>query len=195
MSTHHEQATPGKAGEPPAHKFPEPSLYPVTHHRRANRTADYKAYLRLGVLGYRTNSKQHMYRQGRRSGPSARAHYTLELLRASHPRPLRQHDPSCETDAADSDARSLTGVGSARALRLRAARGPCGGERPARHGQRGCASAHGSRGPSPADGYSAGTYACSLELQGRSGRQCLNASMKADKPCVALPGYKRPPPT
>jgi hypothetical protein len=54
MSTHYEQATPGKAGEPPAHQFPEPSLYPVSHHRRANRTANYKAYLRPGVLGYHT---------------------------------------------------------------------------------------------------------------------------------------------
>jgi hypothetical protein len=50
-------------------------------------------------------------------------------------------------------------------LRRRAARGPCDGARPGRRGRRGCASARGNRGPSPADGCSAGTYACSLELQ------------------------------
>ena len=58
MSTQHEQTTPGERGDPPAHEFPEPSLYPVANHRRANRTADYKAYLRLGVLGYRTGRQQ-----------------------------------------------------------------------------------------------------------------------------------------
>jgi hypothetical protein len=99
MGTHYEQASPGKAGEPPAHKFPEPPLYPVTHHRRANRTADYKAYLRLGVLGYRTGSKQYMCGQGRGADPPARAHDALELLRAPHPRSLRQHDPSSKTEA------------------------------------------------------------------------------------------------
>jgi hypothetical protein len=57
MSAQHEQAAPGKAGESPAHQFPEPSLYPVTHHRRANRTADYQAYLRPSVLGYRADSQ------------------------------------------------------------------------------------------------------------------------------------------
>jgi len=49
MSTHHEQATPGKRGDPPAHQFPEPSLYPVANHRRANCTANHKAYLRTGI--------------------------------------------------------------------------------------------------------------------------------------------------
>ena len=58
MSTQHEQATPGKRGDPPAHEFPEPSLYPVANHRRANRTASYKAYLWPGVLGYQTGGRQ-----------------------------------------------------------------------------------------------------------------------------------------
>jgi len=101
MSAHHEQATPGKAGESPAHQFPEPSLYPVTHHRRANRTADYKAYLRLGVLGYRTGSQEDVCGQGRATGPAARAHRALELFRAPHPRLLRQHNPSSEAELGD----------------------------------------------------------------------------------------------
>jgi hypothetical protein len=54
---------------------------------------------------------------------------------------------------------------SLRSLRRRSARGPYGGGRRGRRGQHGYASAHGNRGPSPADGCSAGTYACSLELQ------------------------------
>ena len=52
MCTQHKQTTPRKRDDPPTHQFPEPSLYPVANHRRANRTANYKAYLRLGVLGY-----------------------------------------------------------------------------------------------------------------------------------------------
>ena len=160
MCTQHEQATPGKRGDPPAHQFPEPSLYPVANHRRANRTADYKAYLRLGVLGYQTGGQQQVTGQGRATGPSARAHRALELFRASHPRLLRQHDPPAQP------GRSTPPVGPQRTgIRLRAARGPCGGGRQGRRGRHGYASARGNRGPSPADGCSAGTYACSLELQ------------------------------
>jgi hypothetical protein len=96
MSAHHERGPPGKAGEPPAHQLPEPSLYPVAHYRRANRTANYKAYLRLSVLGYGTGSRKHRCGQGRTARPAARAHHALELLRAPHPRLLRQHDPSSE---------------------------------------------------------------------------------------------------
>jgi hypothetical protein len=96
MCTQHEQATPGKRGDSPAHQFPEPSLYPVANHRRANRTANYKAYLRLGVLGYQTCGRQQVSGQGRATSPSARAQRALELLRAPHPRLLRQHDPSSE---------------------------------------------------------------------------------------------------
>jgi hypothetical protein len=55
MGTHHEQTTYGKASETLAHQLPESSLYPVAHHRRANRTADYKAYLRRGAVGYRVS--------------------------------------------------------------------------------------------------------------------------------------------
>ncbi len=95
MRTQHEQATPGKTGEPPAYQFPEPSLHPVANHRRANRTADYKAYLRPGVLGYRTSGKQQVPGQGHAAGPATRAHRDTEFLRAPHPRLPRQHDPSC----------------------------------------------------------------------------------------------------
>ena len=55
MSTQHEQATPGKRGDPPAHELPEPSLYPVANHGRANRTANNKAYLRPRISWYRTD--------------------------------------------------------------------------------------------------------------------------------------------
>ena len=54
MRPQHEQATPRKRGDPPAHQFPEPSLYPVANHRRANRTANNKAYLRPRISWYRT---------------------------------------------------------------------------------------------------------------------------------------------
>ena len=57
MSTHHEQATPGKRGDSPAHEFPEPSLYPVTNHRRANCTANNKAYLRTGIAWNRPSGQ------------------------------------------------------------------------------------------------------------------------------------------
>jgi hypothetical protein len=50
-------------------------------------------------------------------------------------------------------------------VRRSAARGPYDGVRRGQRGQPGCASAAGSHGLSPADGCSAGTYACSLELQ------------------------------
>ncbi len=96
MGAHHERASPGKAGKPPAHQLPEPSLYPVAHYRRANRTANYKAYLRRSVLGYGTAGQEHMDGQGRSAGPAAQAHHALELIRAPHPRLLRQHDPSSE---------------------------------------------------------------------------------------------------
>ena len=94
MCTQHEQATPGKRGDPSTHQFPEPSLHPVANHRRANRTANYKAYLRHGTGGYLTGSQQQMPGQSRAASPSARAHRALELLRTPHPRLLRQHDPS-----------------------------------------------------------------------------------------------------
>jgi hypothetical protein len=58
MCTHHEQATPGEAGQSPAHQFPEPSLHPVANHSRADRTADNKAYLRRGVAWYRIGREE-----------------------------------------------------------------------------------------------------------------------------------------
>jgi hypothetical protein len=58
VRAHHELATLRERGETRSHKLPEPSLYPVAYHRRANRTADYKAYLRPGVLGYHTGGQQ-----------------------------------------------------------------------------------------------------------------------------------------
>jgi hypothetical protein len=60
-------------------------------------------------------------------------------------------------------------------LRRRAGRGPCDGARPGRRGRPWYASARGSRGPSPADGCSAGTCACSLELQIRFGKVQIRA--------------------
>jgi hypothetical protein len=54
MCTQHQQATPREPGDPPAHQFPEPSLYPVANHRRANRAANNKAYLRPRVSWYCT---------------------------------------------------------------------------------------------------------------------------------------------
>ena len=158
MGTHHEQATPGKRGEPPAHQFPEPSLYPVANHRRANRTADNKAYLRTGVLGYRTaagNSRcpERVAPPARRPERSVRLNSSGLLIRdccGSTTPPAKPRRPAWSP-------RPL--------FRRRAARGPCGGARQGRRGRHGYASARGSRGPSPADGCSAGTYACSLELQ------------------------------
>jgi hypothetical protein len=58
MCAHNEQATPGKAGEAPAHYLPEPSLHPVANHSRADRTADNKAYLRSGAAWYRIGREE-----------------------------------------------------------------------------------------------------------------------------------------
>ncbi len=44
--------------------------------------------------------------QGRATGPAARAHRALELLRAPHPRLLRQHDPSSRRRSASWPAKS-----------------------------------------------------------------------------------------
>jgi hypothetical protein len=57
MRPQHEQATPREPGDPPAHQFPEPSLYPVANHRRANRTANNKAYLRPRISWYRAGGQ------------------------------------------------------------------------------------------------------------------------------------------
>jgi hypothetical protein len=161
MRPQYEQATPRKPGDPPAHQFPEPSLYPVANHRRANRTANNKAYLRPRISWYRTGGQQQSPGNHSAASPATRAQRTPELLRASHPRLLRQHYTSCAAKAARHEARGpLSGL-----IRRRAARGPCDGARRARRGRPGYASAGGSRGPSPADGCSAGTCACSLELQ------------------------------
>ena len=54
----YEQATPGKAGDPPAHNLPEPTLHPVANHSRADRTADNKAYLRRGAAWYRIGREE-----------------------------------------------------------------------------------------------------------------------------------------
>jgi hypothetical protein len=58
MRSQHEEATPREAGDPPAHQFPEPSLHPVANHRRADRTADNKAYLRYGAAWYRIGREE-----------------------------------------------------------------------------------------------------------------------------------------
>jgi len=95
MSTQHEQATPGKRGDPPAHKFPEPSLYPVANHRRANCTADNKAYLRTGIAWNRPNGQKQRAGDDGTARPAARAQRAPELIRVPHPRLLGQHHTSC----------------------------------------------------------------------------------------------------
>jgi hypothetical protein len=161
MRPQHEQATPRERGDPPAHQFPEPSLYPVANHCRANRTANYKAYLRPRVRWYRTRGQQQSASHHGAARSATRAQRTPELIRPSHPRLLWQHHTSCAAKAARHGAlEPLSGR-----VRRRAGRGPCGGARRARRGRPWYASAGGSRGPSPADGCSAGTCACSLELQ------------------------------
>ena len=95
MSTQHEQATPGKRGDPPAHKFPEPSLYPVANHRRANCTANNKAYLRTGIAWNRPNGQKQRAGDEGTARPAARAQRAPELIRVPHPRLLGQHHTSC----------------------------------------------------------------------------------------------------
>jgi hypothetical protein len=150
--------------------------------------------------------------QGRAASPSARAHRALELFRLSHPRLLRQHDPSSETevqparkpppvaakphrgsrgssprtdtaDHGEGGRRSPSRVNPSRHLRRRAARGPCGGGRQGRRGRHGYASARGNRAPSPAGGCSAGTCACSLGLQ-VFGETVLNHGQTCRALCV-----------
>jgi hypothetical protein len=100
MSAQHEQATPGKRGDPPAHELPEPSLYPVANHRRANCTADNKAYLRPGIAWNRPSGQKQCPRDDGATGPAARAQRAPELIRAPHPRLLGQHHTSCAALAA-----------------------------------------------------------------------------------------------
>ena len=169
VGTQHEQATPGKRGETPSHQFPEPSLHPVANHRRANRTANNKAYLRRITGEYlsggagnavRADWEQQMTGEHGAARAAAGPQHAPEIFGASHPRLLRQHDTSCAARA----ALAASATSSASLVRRSAARGPCDGARQVQHGQHGCASAAGSHEPSPADGCSAGTYACSLEL-------------------------------
>jgi hypothetical protein len=160
MGAQYEQATPRERGETPAHQFPEPSLHPVANHRRANRTADNQAYLCRVTGAYRSVSafrQQQVPGDRGPAGSAARSQRQPEVLRPSHPGLLRQHDNLLRSLRANE--RGGSGV------RRSAARGPCDGVRKGRPGLPGYASAAGTHGPSPADGYSAGTYACSLELQ------------------------------
>ena len=151
--------------------------------------------------------------QSRATSPSARAQRALELLRAPHPRLLRQHDPSRKALAQTAENRrplaakphrGVRGVvppgkyrgprrrwpkateqaeASRRLFRRRAAGGPCGGVRQGRRGRHGYASARGNRAPSPAGGCSAGTCACSLGLQ-VVGETVLNQGQTCRTPCV-----------
>ena len=170
VGAQHEQATPGKRGKTPAHQFPEPSLHPVANHRRANRTANNKAYLRRITGEYlsggagsavRADWEQQMTGEHGAARTAAGPQHAPEIFGASHPRLLRQHDTSCAARAARVAASATS---SASLVRRSAARGPYDGARQEQHGQHGYASAAGSHEPSPADGCSAGTYACSLEL-------------------------------
>jgi hypothetical protein len=193
MRPQHEQATPRKRGDPPAHQFPEPSLYPVANHRRANRTANNKAYLRPCISWYCTGGQQQSAGNDGAAGSATRAQRAPELIRLSHPRLLRQHYTSCAAKAARHGTREpLSGR-----VRRRAARGPFGGARPARRGRPWYASADGSRGPSPADGCSAGTCACSLELQYGSESvtgQARSCRVPRGRTQVDTPGQRPPQP-
>ncbi len=62
MSAHHEQATSGKRDEASAHQFPEPSLYLVANHRRADRTANNKAYLWPGIAWHGSGAEKQVPR-------------------------------------------------------------------------------------------------------------------------------------
>jgi hypothetical protein len=44
VRAHHEEATLRERSQSHAYQFPEPSLHPVAHYRRANRAANSKAY-------------------------------------------------------------------------------------------------------------------------------------------------------
>lgn len=85
MSAHHEQATSGKRDKTSAHQLPESSLYPVANHRRADRTAHDKAYLRLGAPWHASTGEQQVGCEHSGAGPVARAHRAPELIRTSHP--------------------------------------------------------------------------------------------------------------
>ena len=98
MGAQYEQATPRERGETPAHQFPEPSLHPITNHRRANRTADNKAYLCRVTGAYRSvraGGQQQVTRDHGSARSAARSQRQPELRWASHPRLLRQHHTSC----------------------------------------------------------------------------------------------------
>jgi hypothetical protein len=187
MGTHHEQATSGQRGKAPAHKFPEPSLYPVANHRRANRTADNKAYLRTDVLGYGTfGRQQQMPGEGSAAGPSARAHHAPELLRAPHPRLLRQHDPSCQPRRALSDQGSLTRGGPQAA----ASDGDVLAALAAARGKDGAASTGTHALTETVDLGPAAVIRLERALAHWNSRSIrkLRCLMKADMPCVARPG-------
>jgi hypothetical protein len=112
VGAQHEQATPGKRGKTPAHQFPEPSLHPVANHRRANRTADNKAYLcrltgtylsasaDVAIKAIEADWKQQMTCEYGAARTAAGPQHTPEIFGASHPRLLRQHDTSCAARAA-----------------------------------------------------------------------------------------------
>jgi hypothetical protein len=137
MRPQYEQATPRKPGDPPAHQFPEPSLYPVANHCRANRTANNKAYLRPRISWYRTRRQQQSPGNHGTARSATRAQRAPELVRASHPRLLRQHHTSCAAEAARHGAGSPSVAESDRELlaALAAARGQHGAAGPGTHPQ------------------------------------------------------------
>lgn len=127
VRTQHKQATPRERGDPPAHKFPEPSLHPVANHCRANRTADNKAYLCRVTGAYRSvrpPGQQQVTDDHGTARPAARSQREPEFLRPSHPRLLRQHgnllrSPFSASAGGGSGRQTLSW---ARPLRRRAAR-------------------------------------------------------------------------
>ncbi len=164
MRAQYEQATPGERGKSPAHQFPEPPFHPVANHRRANRTADDKAYLRRITGAYPSEPS----RQAAASGPRSRSRLPGD------PSAARAGNPPAVSSSTAAAAQHLLcspgGQNSATSaaplpapVRRSAARGPYDGARREQPCHHGCACAAGNHGPSPADGCSAGTYACSLD--------------------------------
>jgi hypothetical protein len=90
VSSHHEHATIRKIRETRPHHFPESSLYPIANHRRANRTADDKAYLRWATIW----NREQVRTDGPPAGSPPVARHEPELLWPPNPRFLRQHDVS-----------------------------------------------------------------------------------------------------
>jgi hypothetical protein len=174
VRAHNEQRTLRKRGQSHTHQFPKAPLYSIANHRRANRTADYKAYPCLpGWMNPVRPRDEQMSRQQGRSRPVTSAHSETKVFRFPKTRFPPQHGylPGGRPPVTPRGIVS-GGTSTGCAVRHSAGHGPCHDATRGSRGQPGCACAAGNREPSPADGCWAGTYACSLELQGcRSGSE------------------------